>query len=253
LLPQRRLDYSVDHSVVDTILESLSAGELSIPVRPTWPRLRPSTCWTGETPVAPLTLQRIRKLQEQAAIPDDPVAGFQTAGNLRLPIQTFSERNRASAKLVRRCRGINKRLVLGIAQDSRIRERNGILNLARVYSRNHVHIFLQLFAGIVGLDARLHRPRARIQRSGHIRNAPVERFGISVRLNCDLIAYANVGQILLIDIDQHPDGADVGNHETLGSAGLNELSSRHILLNDQAANRRSYRNLKRRRSLHECI
>src|ERR1019366_4770653 len=139
LLPQRRLDYSVDHSVVDTILESLSAGELSIPVRPTWPRLRPSTCWTGETPVAPLTLQRIRKLQEQAAIPDDPVAGFQTAGNLRLPIQTFSERNRASAKLVRRCRGINKRLVLGIAQDSRIRERNGILNLARVYSRNHVH------------------------------------------------------------------------------------------------------------------
>src|ERR1035438_6320244 len=79
---------------------------------------------TGETPVAPLTLQRIRKLQEQAAIPDDPVAGFQTAGNLRLPIQTFSERNRASAKLVRRCRRINKRLVLGIAQDSRIREQS---------------------------------------------------------------------------------------------------------------------------------
>jgi len=89
-----------------------------------------------------LTLQRVRKLQEQAAISDDLVTRFQPAENFRLSIQAFTERNRASAKLVRRCRGINKRLVLRIAQDRCIRERNRILNRTRVNSRNHVHIFL---------------------------------------------------------------------------------------------------------------
>src|ERR1700688_1564411 len=64
----------------------------------------------------PLALQRIRKLQEQAAIPDDLVARFQPAGNLSLPIQTFSERHRTSAKLIRRHGGVNKRLVFRVAQ-----------------------------------------------------------------------------------------------------------------------------------------
>src|SRR5277367_5467904 len=91
-----------------------------------------------------LALQRVRKLQEQAAISDDLVTRFQPASNLRLTIQTLSECYRASAKLVRRCRGINKRLVLGIAQDGRIRERNGILDRARVHGSNHVHIFFEL-------------------------------------------------------------------------------------------------------------
>src|SRR5271167_2936212 len=79
-----------------------------------------------------LALQRVRKLQEQAAISDDLVASFQPAGNLRLSIQAFSKGHGASAKLVRRGRGINKRLVLGIAQDSSIREHNGMRDGARV-------------------------------------------------------------------------------------------------------------------------
>ena len=37
-----------------------------------------------------LTLQRVRKLQEQAAVSDDLVTRFQPTGNLRLTIQTFS-------------------------------------------------------------------------------------------------------------------------------------------------------------------
>ena len=45
----------------------------------------------------------------------------------------------------------------------------------------------------------------------------------------------HVGQILLVDIDQHPDGADIGNYETLSGAGLNQLPRRHILLDDHAA------------------
>src|SRR5271170_2580332 len=89
-----------------------------------------------------LALQRVRKLQEQATISDDMVARFQSAGNLRSPIQAFPERHRASAKLVRRCRGINKRLVLAIAKNGCIRKRNGVGDRARIHSRHYVHVFL---------------------------------------------------------------------------------------------------------------
>ena len=81
----------------------------------------------------------------------------------------------------------------------------------------------------------------------------MEHFRISIRLNGHLISHAHVGHILLIDIDQNPDGADVGNHETLRGAGLDELPGGNILLNHQAANRRLYRNLKRGRSFHKCV
>src|ERR1019366_4817173 len=125
-LTQPRFDYSVDHSVVvDTIPGFISArvvGNLSLPC------------------AMLLALQRVRKLQEQAAISDDLVASFQAAGNLRLSVQAFSERNCASAKLARSCRGIDKRLVLAIAQYSGIRERNSIRDRARVYGRHYVHI-----------------------------------------------------------------------------------------------------------------
>ena len=81
-LSQRRLDYSMDHSVVmNPILARVAGMSLKVfAIR--------------------LALQRVRKLQEQAAISDDPVAGFQPAGNLRLPTQTFSKCHRPSAKLV---------------------------------------------------------------------------------------------------------------------------------------------------------
>src|SRR5579872_775258 len=191
-----------------------------------------------------LALQRIRKLQEQAAIPDDLVASFQPAGNLRLPIHTLPERHRTSAKLVRGNGGVNKRLVLGVAQNCGIGKRYGMGNRAGIYTRYNVHVFLKFFARIVGLDACLQRPRARIQRSCHVRNAPVEYFRISISLNRDRISDPYVWQILLVDIDQHPDGADVGNHEALRGPRLDELSRGYILLNHQAANRSLYWNLK---------
>jgi hypothetical protein len=57
-LPQCRLDYSVNHSVVvDTILARI-LGTLFQVVHD------------------PLALQRVRKLQEQTAISDDPIASF---------------------------------------------------------------------------------------------------------------------------------------------------------------------------------
>src|SRR5271156_3723682 len=156
-----------------------------------------------------LTLQRVCKLQEQAAISDDPVARFQPAENLRLSIQAFPECHGTSAELILRRHGINKGLVLVIAQYCSIRKRNGITDNARVYGSHDVHILLQFLAGIVRLDARLQRTRVRIQRCRDVRNMPVEDFRIGIRLNCDRISDTHVGHVLLIDIDQHPDIADI--------------------------------------------
>jgi len=45
-----------------------------------------------------------------------------------------------------------------------------------------------------------------------------------------------------------------GNHENIGVVpGLNELSADHILLNDQAANRRLLREPQKRRAFTRCI
>src|ERR1700733_9957029 len=102
-----------------------------------------------------LALQRVRKLQEQAAISNDLVARLQSACNLGLSIQALPQRHRASSKLVRRCRDVNKRLVFVIAEDGSVRKRNGVGDHTSVYGRYHVHVFLQLRAGIVCLDAGL--------------------------------------------------------------------------------------------------
>src|ERR1035441_8187516 len=118
LLTQRRLDYSVDHAVVvDTILIILARVVVTF----------------FKARAIPLTLQRVRKLQEQAAVSDHLVASLQPTSNLCLSVQALSERNCAPAKLVRSCRRIHKWLVLAVAQHGSIRERNGIGNRARVY------------------------------------------------------------------------------------------------------------------------
>jgi hypothetical protein len=72
--------------------------------------------FTGTT----LALQRVRKLQEQAAIADDVVARIQTGGNLGLPLKAFSQRDRSPAKLVCVDLSVNKRLILAVAQYGRV-------------------------------------------------------------------------------------------------------------------------------------
>src|ERR1700691_5068079 len=131
-LTQRGLDDSVDHSMVDTILTFLFFSVRGYSA-----------------------LQRVCKLQEQAAISDYLVASFQSAGDLRLPVETLSERYSAPAKLIRRGLRINKGLVLAVAQHGCIGQRNGIWNRARIHIRKYEHILLQFLAGIISLDARL--------------------------------------------------------------------------------------------------
>src|ERR1700687_1188050 len=81
----------------------------------------------------------------------------------------------------------------------------------------------------------------------------MEYFRISISLNGDRISDPYVWQIFLVDIDQHPDGPDVGNHEALRGTRLDELSRGHILLNHQAVNRSLYWNLKGSWGFHEVV
>jgi hypothetical protein len=69
----------VDHSLVDTLL---AFGFIVARIA-----TRFKAC------AILLALQRVRKLQEQAAVSDDLVTSFQPADNLRLPVQAFPERN----------------------------------------------------------------------------------------------------------------------------------------------------------------
>ena len=63
-----------------------------------------------------------------------------------------------------RCGGVDEGLVLGVAQDGGVRQRDGILDRARVYGGGTtIHVFLQLLAGIVGVDACLQRARRGIE------------------------------------------------------------------------------------------
>jgi hypothetical protein len=62
-------------------------------------------------------------------------------------------------------------------------------------------------------------------------------------MNGDRISDTHVGQIFLINVDQHPHAADVGDHEALGRADLKKLACGYILLDDQAADRCLHRNL----------
>ena len=110
-------------------------------------------------------LQRICELQKEASIADNLIARLHAAGDLRLPAKIFTERNATPAELIRAATSrVNKRLVLVVAKNCGIGQRNRIFDRSSVYRRSHVHIFLQLLAGITGFDARLKRSRIGIQR-----------------------------------------------------------------------------------------
>ena len=79
----------------------------------------------------------------------------------------------------------------------------------------------------------------------------MKNVGIRVGLNSDGIADGDVGQILLIDVDQDPDRPDVGDDEALRCARLQELADGDVLLDHQAADGRIDRRFKRRRRFEE--
>ena len=101
--------------------------------------------------------------------------------------------------------------------------------------RGDVHILFQFLAGIFGDDARLESAGVGIQRGSDVRNFPVKDFGIRFRVDFDGVAHMNVGEFALIDIDEDPDGAHVGDGETLGCAGLQQLAGADEALDNFSA------------------
>ena len=143
-----------------------------------------------------LALQRVRKLQEQAAVSDNPVARLEAAGDLRLSFLAFAESDRTHSELIRRQLGVNERLIFAVAQNRGIGHGDRILDRSRLDRRGHVHVFLQLFTRIVGLYAGLQSPRSGIEGSCNVGDAPLKHIGISVRLDGDGISGSYEGQDL---------------------------------------------------------
>src|SRR5665811_132654 len=87
-----------------------------------------------------LALQRVRKLQEQAAISNNAISGVQSGLNLGLSLNAVPESDGAPAKLFVSRLNINERLVLTVPQYGGIRHCNGVLDRAGIHRRHHVHI-----------------------------------------------------------------------------------------------------------------
>src|SRR5208337_5077234 len=112
---------------------------------------------------AVLTLQRVRKLKEQAAISDDVITGIESGCNLGLSLETFAQSDGPPSKLIRRHFDVHEGLVFTVAQHGRIRHGNRVLDSPRIHRCDYVHVLLQLLAGVARLDARLQSARVRIQ------------------------------------------------------------------------------------------
>ena len=98
----------------------------------------------------------------------------------------------APTELVRRCGRVNERLILRVAENGSIRERDRIFGRACIHGSNYVHVLLELLAGTAGLDARLQSARIRVERSGDIGDTAVEDFRVGVGLNRHLISDAHI-------------------------------------------------------------
>ncbi len=108
-------------------------------------------------------LQRIGKLQKQAAVAHNFVSGgnaFQDLSDAVLALPGF---HLAPPELVGAGGDINKGLVVVVAQHRCIGYGDGVGDSARRHRDRAVHVALQLFAGIIHNDARLQRARVRIK------------------------------------------------------------------------------------------
>src|SRR5208282_4856829 len=99
-----------------------------------------------------LTLQRVRKLQEQAAISDDVITGIESRCNLGLSLEAFTQSDGAPSKLIRICLDVHEGLVFTVTQNGGIRYCNSVLDGARIHRCDHIHVLLQLLTGIAGLN-----------------------------------------------------------------------------------------------------
>src|SRR5215472_4925551 len=142
-----------------------------------------------------LSLQRIRKLQEQTSVGNNTVTLSETAGDLCGLLGSLSNGHAAHGELVLPGERVNEGFVFGIRHSDRIRD------FSRLNLRDDVHVVLQSFLRIFYINASLKGTRRRIERCRQVRNFSVElssRIGVSE--NRYRIAHAHIRKILLVDV-----------------------------------------------------
>src|SRR5215472_1581239 len=148
-----------------------------------------------------LSLQRIRKLQEQTSVGNNTVTLRKTAGDLCGLLGSLSNGHAAHGELVLPGERVNEGFVFGITQHCGIRHSDRIRDFSRLNLRDDVHVVLQSFLRIFYINASLKGTRRRIERCRQVRNFSVElssRIGVSE--NRYRIAHAHIRKILLVDV-----------------------------------------------------
>ena len=110
-------------------------------------------------------------------------------------------------------------MFLFVAQHRGVGHEQRVGNDSGLHLRGDVHFLLQAFAGIGGLDARLQRARVGIERGRNVFDLAVHRIRIRFVFNRDRVANVHVRHVVLVNVDQNPHRAHVGQREALSSAG----------------------------------
>src|SRR5258708_18693817 len=189
-----------------------------------------------------LVLQRIHELQEQAAVTGNAFSCFYAGGELNAAVVGFAESDLAAVKFSGGSLQVDGRLVFGIAENGGVRNSKDVLQGGGTDRRGHVHILFQFFTGILGDDAGLQGAGGGVESRSDVGNFSMKLFRVRVGGNFHFLTLANVSQIGLVDVDQNPNGAGVGNGEALGGSGLQELAGTHEAFDNFAGNRSDDRN-----------
>src|SRR5258707_70948 len=191
-----------------------------------------------------LVLQRIHELQKQAAVAGNAFSFFYAAGELNAAVVGFAESDLAAGKLGSAGLHVDERLVFGIAENGVIRNSKDVLQGGGADRRGHVHILFQFFTGILGDDAGLQGAGGSVESRSDVGNFSMKLFRVRVGGNFHFLTLANISQIGLVDVDQNPDGAGVGNGEALGGSGLQELAGTDEAFDNFAGNRSNDRDFR---------
>ena len=148
---------------------------------------------------------------------------------------------------------VDERLVLRVTKNRRIRNGQCIGQSSGVHVAVTYMSFFSLYCGFCVTMRACNVRVVGIERVRDVRNLSVKRVGIRVRRDFDVVADADIRHVALVDVDEHPHGAHVGNCVALRRAGLQKLTGSDQQFGDLSADRRRHRNLSRifRRLFHQ--
>src|SRR6516225_12410021 len=94
-------------------------------------------------------LERVGKLQEQAAVGRDSLPGLQARQDVYMTSLALADAHQALGKLVGSRSDVEEGLIFGGPKDCRIRHSQRVFDRARLDAHRHVEVFLQLCAWIL--------------------------------------------------------------------------------------------------------